>query len=380
MKGFLFFLIISCLASVSFGHWKWFGFTRSNGTGRLEWTGFGSKNVSELIDRKENVTVVESNPLDLIENNSHNTCKCATLKNTIESRIFSGSPRIINGTIVEDKFAYPYHALFLAGGYACGASIINRRYLITAMHCLANRKGVPHQPKDTLVLVGDNNLWSKGSENRQVFKVKRFIKRQDFIRKTLQNDIAILELSKDIKFSNAALPVCLPTNQEEEYVGQSATITGWGATIGYADKPPKNQAFSDILMETSVTVLNSTNVNCARDSLNDSVTKLCAYKEGTDACQGDSGGPLTVLVDGVYTLIGVVSYGEGCAVKNHPGIYTRVTNFLPWIVNNTRNGKCLENAASASPPSSSTSSPSSRSSTSTSPAPTSSPIIHLPKR
>jgi len=362
------------LASVSFGHWKWFGFTRSKGTGRLEWTGFGSRNDIpdvELIDRKDNVTFVETNPLNLIENNSHNTCKCATLKNTV----ISGSPRIINGTIVEDKLAYPYHALFLAGGYACGASIINRRYLITAMHCLANRKGVPHQPKDTLVLVGDNNLWSKGSENRQVFKVKRFIKRQDFIRKTLQNDIAILELSKDIKFSNAVLPVCLPTNQEEEYVGQSATITGWGATIAYEDKPPKNQAFSDILKETSVTVLNSTDVNCARDSLNDSVTKLCAYKEGTDACQGDSGGPLTVLVDGVYTLIGVVSYGEGCAVKNHPGIYTRVTNFLPWIVNNTRDGKCLENAASTS-----TSSPSSRSSTSTSPSPTSSPIIHLPKR
>jgi secreted trypsin-like serine protease len=60
---------------------------------------------------------------------------------------------------------------------------------------------------------------------------------------------------------------------------------------------------------------------------------LCAgYREGgVDACQGDSGGPLMAKVDNVPTLIGVVSWGKGCGLREKYGVYTRMTSYVAWV-------------------------------------------------
>jgi secreted trypsin-like serine protease len=61
---------------------------------------------------------------------------------------------------------------------------------------------------------------------------------------------------------------------------------------------------------------------------------MCGYKAGTDSCQGDSGGPLVVKESGRWTVVGVVSYGLGCARRGYAGVYARVTNYLDWINTN----------------------------------------------
>ncbi|PIO33179.1 hypothetical protein AB205_0151920 [Aquarana catesbeiana] len=57
--------------------------------------------------------------------------------------------------------------------------------------------------------------------------------------------------------------------------------------------------------------------------------------EGT--ARGDSGGPLSsVESNGKVYLAGIVSWGEGCARRNKPGIYTKVTAMRDWITQNAK--------------------------------------------
>merc|ERR1711934_321341 len=101
------------------------------------------------------------------------------------------------------------------------------------------------------------------------------------------------------------------------------------------------------LKESMVKILGAKDEKCTRvlrtrsdpSGTAKSSIKMCAWAKDTDTCQGDSGGPLTVPENGKYTLVGVVSYGWGCA-SSTPGIYARVQGFLPWIRSLISSGEC----------------------------------------
>ena len=55
---------------------------------------------------------------------------------------------------------------------------------------------------------------------------------------------------------------------------------------------------------------------------------------------GDSGGPLMTKESNFFSVIGVVSWGIGCARNDAPGVYSRITNQLQWIQAQTTGDTC----------------------------------------
>lgn len=124
---------------------------------------------------------------------------------------------------------------------------------------------------------------------------------------------------------------------QQQFVGTKAIATGWG-TLKEDGKP------SCILQEVEVPVISNDKCVAETNYTSKMITAnmLCAGYPGKgerDSCQGDSGGPLVVeRPDKRLVLIGVVSWGNGCARKDFPGVYTRVTRFMKWIKANTFDG------------------------------------------
>ncbi|KAL4085053.1 hypothetical protein QTP88_027891 [Uroleucon formosanum] len=122
------------------------------------------------------------------------------------------------------------------------------------------------------------------------------------------------------------------------------TVIGWGKT-------GENENESYRLQKVDVPIIS--NEDCKKMGyLPEMITNnmICAgYKEGQkDACQGDGGGPLLRHIDSSDTMevVGIVSWGTGCAIENFPGVYTRVTNYLDWIMDHIGN-ECICGAESS---------------------------------
>merc|ERR1712110_536176 len=201
------------------------------------------------------------------------------------------------------------------------------------MHCV-------EEASSLLVALGEHNI-KADIENHRAKKiaVERVIKRSDYDTNSVNNDIALLRLAEDVEMTSNIVPACLPSSSSQQYAGWQALVSGWGTTS-------TGGATSDVLKETSQTILANTAAECVQGAGGPGSTaavpgtKLCAYKQGTDSCQGDSGGPLVVMEAGRWTVVGVVSYGFGCATTGFAGVYARVTNYLSWIQENIADGWC----------------------------------------
>ncbi|KAI0218527.1 hypothetical protein L0F63_005095 [Massospora cicadina] len=106
------------------------------------------------------------------------------------------------------------------------------------------------------------------------------------------------------------------------------TVIGWGTTRS-------SGSLSPTLLEVKVPVFNAKKCKSIYPSL-DTKSQYCAgYPEGKkDSCQGDSGGPMFISSNNSYTLVGIVSWGRGCALKGYPGVYTRISAISDFIAEN----------------------------------------------
>jgi secreted trypsin-like serine protease len=237
-------------------------------------------------------------------------------------------PKIIGGKPAAPN-EYPWQASLVVSWIAdasqahfCGGSILNNQWIVTAAHCLVGLEAI-----DVHVVTGSNVL-SPG-----VLRVNaaRLITHANYNPQTQDQDIALIELKTPLPLGTTMQQIVpLAPAQEDQVlvVDRLLTVTGWGATS------EGGRAVKD-LQEVDVPFV-------AREACNDPLSyngkitgnMICAGKAvgGQDSCQGDSGGPLVFRPEGGEPrLVGVVSWGEGCARPGKYGVYTRLTQYADWM-------------------------------------------------
>ena len=221
-------------------------------------------------------------------------------------------PRIVGGTEASIK-DYPF-AVYLTDSrdsQFCGGVLVSPSAVATAAHCAS-----AVSRSDIRVVAGRQD---KRDNDGIVSKVTKVWVEPGFSDPGKGDDVAVLTLDRDLPYQPAKLPGASGASLYSE--GTNATVVGWGRTSD-------GGARSQYLRRAVVPVVSDSTCSNAYSNY-DSKSMVCAgYPDGgVDACQGDSGGPL--VVDG--TLIGIVSWGDGCAKAGKPGVYTRVSTYADDI-------------------------------------------------
>uniref|UniRef100_A0A3B3CBT6 Zgc:100868 n=1 Tax=Oryzias melastigma TaxID=30732 RepID=A0A3B3CBT6_ORYME len=236
-----------------------------------------------------------------------------------------GQPKL-NTRIVGGQDApagsWPWQVSLQTSGHFCGGSLINNQWVLTAAHCVPGGDLVGAK-----VLLGLQSL--EGSNPNSVTRtVAKSINHPSYNSVTKENDIALLQLSSTVTFTDYISPVCLASTGSTFYSGINTWVTGWG-NIGSGNLLPSPQT----LQEVQVPIVGNRRCKCSYGASSITDNMLCAglLEGGKDSCQGDSGGPLVIKQNGRWIQAGVVSFGIGCAEPNFPGVYATVSQYQTWI-------------------------------------------------
>uniref|UniRef100_A0A8C3V8P5 matriptase n=1 Tax=Catharus ustulatus TaxID=91951 RepID=A0A8C3V8P5_CATUS len=262
---------------------------------------------------------------DCEDHSDEDNCNCGLRSYVRKSRIVGGQ----NSDVGEWPWQVSLHVK--GQGHICGASLVSASWLVSAAHCFLPLQGIRYSdPSLWTAYLGLTDQGDLSGPNVQTHKIKRIISHPFFNDYTYDYDIAVLELQNPVTFTAVIQPICLPDATHNFPVGKDLWVTGWGATA-------EGGTGASILQKAEIRLINQTVCNqLLTDQLTPRMMCVGILTGGVDACQGDSGGPLvSVEPSSRMFLAGVVSWGDGCAQRNKPGVYSRLTSLRDWIRQHT---------------------------------------------
>ncbi|XP_029692560.1 testisin-like [Takifugu rubripes] len=226
----------------------------------------------------------------------------------------------LNSRIVGGDNTYPGEwpwqaSLHIGGQFMCGATLINSQWVY----------GIT--TTSLKVYLGRLAL-ANSSPNEVLREVRRAVIHPRYSERTKSNDIALLELSTPVAFTNYIRPVCLAAQGSDYNPETECWITGWGRTKTNVELP-----YPRTLQEARVQVTSQEFCNNIYGSIITSSHMCASSPTGSGICVGDGGGPLLRKHDDRWVQSGVMSFisNLGCGIRNAPDGYTRVSSYQSWI-------------------------------------------------
>ncbi len=241
--------------------------------------------------------------------------------------------RIVNGFNLGKKERQNFNFYCAIGSSSserpgAGGAFVGKNIVVTAAHVVY---GI-NDPSLISVRFNKKNLNHKGKE----FKINKILMHPEYNHQTTDNDIALLFLDeKPGRFG--IKKIFLPGNKlstEIYKMNKKAMIMGFGNDES-GNQPSKLQA-------AKIRILDSKNSFYPESWITENMITAGDWNnindpnDNEDSCQGDSGGPLFERYgkNNEYVLMGITSWGVGCALDNFPGVYTKVGNFKKWVYEN----------------------------------------------